>query len=143
MLTIYLVRDTKSNPASYLTFVTNDDDEVLIQTATRSIKYSDAVLCASILFKLFYELAPDVEDHIASYIESPYESARITSYSEGEFCAKKTSEHYVYAKLIDHYQSLLTRVSSSDALRIIRREHNLTAEQRVKLVDFLKMKPKE
>ena len=139
MFTVYLVRDNNVRPPSYLAFVADDDEAVIAETAYASEKYSEALLHASILFKLYH-------DHkllIASYIESPYDSVAITSYSENEFCVKKTGDHFLYADLIDKYESLLIRVTPAQAFKIIKREHSLTPDQRLKLAHFVKLRAKD
>jgi hypothetical protein len=139
MYTVYLVRDPKGKPPCYLSFVADAKEAIVAQTAFGSEKYSEVLLHASILFKFYWERYGTV----ASFMESPFDSQSITCYSVNEFRVKKTADHFVYANLIDQYQSLLSRVSSSEALRIIHQEHKITPEQRSKLLWFLRMKPHE
>jgi hypothetical protein len=136
MQTVYLVRDVKGNPPCYISFIAAEDEVVIPETAFGSEKYSEALLHASILFKIYWEKLGT----LSSYIESPFDSQDITCYSVDSFHAKKTADHFVYVTLIDQYQSLLTRVSSSEAFRIIKQEHRLTSDQRFKLAHFLKMR---
>lgn len=139
MFIVYLVRDTNTQPPSYLTFVADKNDVVRAETAYASEKYSEALLHASILFKIYYKHGCKV----ASYIESPYDSISITSYSEDEFCVKKTGDHYLFSDLIDKYESLLVRVTPAQAFKILKRENSLTPQQRVKLGQFLQLRPKD
>lgn len=136
MQTVYLVRDVKGNPPCYISFIAAEDDAVIPETAFGSEKYSEALLHASILFKIYWEKLGT----LSSYIESPFDSQDITCYSVDSFHAKKTADHFVYAALIDQYQSLLTRVAPGEAFRIIKQEHRLTPNQRFKLAHFLKMR---
>lgn len=137
MFTIYLVRDTNTKPPSYLSFVADEQEVVRAETAYTSEKYSEVLLHASILFKIYH----DAGVRVASFIESSYDSIAITSYSEDEFRVKKTADHHVYANLIDKYESLLTRVTPAQAIKIIKYEYNLTPDQRLKLAHFLQMRP--
>lgn len=140
MLTVYLVREN-SEEKHYLTFVSDDEDSIIPETAFRTDRYSEALLSSSILFKLFSSIDSYNPKNIASYIESPFESVHIISYSEGEFCVKKTSEYQLYSQLIDHYHTLLASVSPTEALQVIKRQYSLTADQRIKLAHFLRLKP--
>lgn len=140
MYTVYLVRDKNTKPPSYLSFVTNEDEQVISETAFTSEKYSEALLHASILFKLYYDLYG--QEVIGSYLESSYNSIAITSYSEGEFRIKKVGDHFLYANLIDRYESLCTRLTPMQALKVIKRENQLTPDQRILLVHFLRLRPK-
>lgn len=139
MHTVYLVRDPQTQPPSYLSFVADSSETVIAETAAASEKYSEVLLHASILFKIYRRADYD----IASFIESPYDSLAITSYSENEFCVKKTGDHYLFSNLIDKYESLLTRVSPAQAFKILKRENHLTPEQRLKLTAFLRMRPED
>ena len=139
MYIVYLVKDPKGKPPCYLSFVADSKENIVEQTVFGSEKYSEVLLHAGILFKFYWERYGT----LASFMESSFNSQPITCYSIDKFCVKKTADHFVYANLIDQYHSLLSRVSSSEALRIIHQEHKITSEQRSKLLHFLRLKPNE
>lgn len=140
MYTVYLLRDPNPVDPLYLIFVADEDDQVIPQTTFGTTRYSEAVFKAGILFELFARTLNDYSQ-VATYIESPYESEKVVSYSQGEFRAKKTGDHYLFLSLIDKYESYLVLMEPEPAFKKIVRENKLTPDQKIQLLHLISVRP--
>lgn len=140
MYTVYLLRDPNATNPNYLIFVADQDEQVIPETIFSETKYSAALLRGGVLFELFVKALRNC-DLVNSYIESPYESKKVVSYSSGQFRAKKTGDHDLFISLIDKYESLLVSYTPEDAYKKVAREGRLTPEQKIQLLHFLSIRP--
>lgn len=133
MYTIHLVRNP--NPQDgYLIFVGDSLDDLIVITLHKTSLYSEALFYATWLYSKYSE--ETVDTPIASYIESPYETRYIASYSIDSFCAKKDSTvNFLQTVLEEGMKSLLTNPIDFVIVDLV--EKYSLSEERKKLITKL------
>lgn len=142
MYTVYLTRAVESDSQDYLAFIADDEDSIVPYTLLKTSRYAEALRHAGIMFELYARIFPDNREQVACHIESPFGSEFIASYTVGSFYCRKTTEKDYYMKLIDQYESLLTRTSPRAAIDIVAREHSLSSVDIAQLNWYLSIRPK-